>query len=104
MDRLFGLDRVSSHSADSELLVTVYDEIERGLICGILQEEQIPYQCKDRGSGEMARLLTGFSAFGCDIFVPKAAHERASELLEAYRNGEVVEETFFEGADAETDE
>lgn len=103
MDRLFGLDKVSAHSADTELLVTVYDEIEKTLICGILADEQIPYLCRDRGSGEMTRILAGYSSFGCDIFVPKAAHEKASELLNAYRNGAVVEEPLNDG-DAEIDD
>ena len=92
MDRFFGLDKVSAHDADTELLTTVHDEIEKNLICGILEEEQIPYLCKDRGSGEITRILTGFSVFGCDIFVPRAAHAAAVELLDAYRNGEVVED------------
>lgn len=88
MDRFFGLDKIGAHDADAELLVTVHDEIEKNLICGILAEEQIPYLCKDRGSGEVARILTGFSVFGCDIFVPKKVYDTAAELLEAYRNGE----------------
>ena len=103
MDRFFGLDKISAHGADTELLVTVHDEIEKNLICGILEEEQIPYLCKDRGSGEVARILTGFSVFGCDIFVPKAAHDAAAELLDAYRNGEVVED-FSDDPDAEVDD
>ncbi len=103
MDRFFGLDKVSAHDAQSELLVTVHDEIEKNLICGILEEEQIPYLCKDRGSGEIARILTGFSVFGCDIFVPKKAYDIAAELLDTYRNGEVAED-YSDDPDAESDE
>ena len=103
MDRFFGLDKVSAHGEESELLVTVHDEIEKNLICGILEEEEIPYLCKDRGSGEVARILTGFSLFGCDIFVPKTAHAAAAELLDAYRNGEPVEDT-VDDPDAEVDD
>ena len=103
MDRFFGLDKVSAHDAETALLVTVHDEVEKNLICGILEEEQIPYLCKDRGSGEVARILTGFSLFGCDIFVPQKAYDAAAELLDAYRNGEPVEEDFDE-SEAEVDD
>ena len=58
----------------------------------ILEEEGIPYLLKDRGSGEVVRILSGYSTFGSDIFVPAALLETATELLDAYRNGEVVEE------------
>ena len=104
MDRFFGLDKVSAHGEDEMLLVTVHDDVEKGLICGILEEEQIPYLCRDRGSGEIARILTGFSVFGCDIFVPRTAYDTAAELLEAYRNGEVVEDGTLDGDDVEVDD
>lgn len=92
MDRLFGLDKVSAHDEGTALLTTVHDDVEKSLLCGILEEEGIPYLLKDRGSGEVVRILSGFSQFGSDIFVPEALLTRASELLDAYRNGEVVEE------------
>ena len=94
MDRLFGLDKVAAHDENVAHLTTVHDDVEKSLLCGILEEEGIPYRLKDRGSGEVVRILSGFSQFGSDIFVPKASLERAAELLDAYRNGEVVEEDF----------
>ena len=96
MDRFFGLEKASDQGEDVVLLTTVHDDVEKGLLCGILEEEQIPYLLKDRGSGEAVRILTGYSVFGSDIFVPKALYEKASELFELYRNGEVVEEAFDE--------
>ncbi len=93
MDRFFGLDKVSAHDAGVSLLTTVHDEVEKGLICGILEEENIPYLSKDRGSGEAVRILAGYSMFGCDIFVPTELSEKAKELLEAYRNGEVCDDS-----------
>lgn len=92
MDRFFGLDKVGAHDADVSLLTTVHDEVEKGLLCGMLEEEHIPYLSKDRGSGEAVRILAGYSMFGCDIFVPSALLEQARELLDAYRNGEVCED------------
>ena len=103
MDRFFGLDKVSAHDKDTVLLTTVHDDVEKNLLCGILEEEQIPYLLKDRGSGDAVRILSGFSFFGTDIFVPEALIERATELLEAYRSGEVVEED-LEFADGEEEE
>ncbi|MBQ8415403.1 MAG: DUF2007 domain-containing protein [Clostridia bacterium] len=90
MDKFFGLDKVGAHNEDAVLLTTVHDEVEKNLIVGMLEEEEIPFLCKDRGSGEAVRILTGFSVFGCDIFVPKAVYEQAAELLDAYRNADAA--------------
>ena len=94
MDRFFGLDKVGAHDKDTALLTTVHDDVEKSLLCGILEEEGIPFRLKDRGSGEVVRILSGFSQFGSDIFVPLALLDRATELLEAYRNGVVVDDDF----------
>ena len=104
MDKFFGLDKTNSPMKGAVLLTTVHDEVEKNLLCGILEEEQIPYLTKDRGSGEVTRILTGFSLFGCDIYVPEALLERATELLDAYRNGEVLEEDLSDDPDAESED
>ena len=92
MDRFFGLDRASNQGENVSLLTTVHDDVEKKLLCGILEEEGIPYLLKDRGSGGAMRILSGFSMFASDIFVPTALLDKAQELLEVYRNGEIVEE------------
>ena len=46
-----------------------------------------------RISGSSVKILAGFSMYGSDVYVPKAALEQARELLEAYRNAEIVEES-----------
>ena len=102
MDRIFGLDHASEQGSGIVLLTTVHDDVEKNLLCGILEEEEIPYLLKDRGSGEVVRILSGFSLYGSDIFVPSELFEKANELLDAYRNGEVIEEEFSE--EGETDE
>ena len=38
------------------------------------------------------RIIAGYSVMGSDIFVPEELLEQATELLDAYRNGEDVEE------------
>ena len=92
MDRFFGLDRARNTSEEISLLTSVHDDVEKNLLCGILEEENIPYLLKDRGSGEAMRIISGFSMFATDIFVPTPLFEKASELLEVYRNGEIVED------------
>ena len=103
MDRFFGLDKSKAPMKEAELLITVNDTVEKSLICGMLEEEKIPYLAKDRGSGEATRILTGFSVFGCDIYVPKAAYERAAELLEVFRGGEMCEGGEEDSSAAETE-
>ncbi len=105
MDRFFGLDNTSAPDKDAALLTTVHDDVEKNLICGILEEEKIPYLVKDRGTGEVARIVFGFSVFGCDIYVPQALQEKATELLDAYRNGEAYDDDeIVVDPDAETDD
>ncbi len=106
MDRFFGLNKEAKETEDVALLTTVHDEIEKNLLCGMLEEEGIPYQAKDRGAGEVNRLLFGFSMYDCDILVPRALLEKAQELLEAYNNAEsfaddeIVTDPDEEGEDA----
>jgi len=92
MDHFFGLEKQGRADDGVAFLTTVHDEVEKNLLCGILEEEKIPFMIKERGSGEMVRIITGFSMFGCDIYVPEELLEQASDLLDAYRNGEVLDE------------
>ena len=94
MDSLFGLDHVSPHDENVELLASVYENTELLVLRSILDGEKIPYLIKERGSGAAVRLIAGYTVnvAASDVFVPKAAFERAKEVLEAYRNAEPVEE------------
>lgn len=91
---LFGLERNHKIGEDEEvdLLTTVYDVVKLGIIRGLLEDEQIPYLVHERGTGSAMRIMTGFSLFGTDIFVPKAAIERAKGLIAGLEeDGETVE-------------
>ena len=90
MDRFFGLDNPAKADKDTALLTTTHDDVEKNIICGILAEENIPFLAKDRGAGEAVRVVTGYSMYGCDIFVPGDLFEKANALLDDYRNGEPV--------------
>ena len=92
MDFLFGLDKASAHSEDTELLTTVHDNVELSVLRSILEGEEIPYRIVERGSGSVVRVIAGYTMYGTDIFVPKALFQKAVDLLDAYRNGEVVDE------------
>ena len=90
MDKFFGLDNPAKTDKDTALLTTTHDDVEKNIICGILEEENIPFLAKDRGAGEAVRVVTGYSMYGCDIFVPGDLFEKANALLDDYRNGEPV--------------
>lgn len=98
MDFLFGFDRVSPHDEDLELLTTVHDNVELSVLRSILEGENIPYLTKERGG--TVRIIAGYSMFGTDVFVLKEQVEQAKELLDAYRNGEPVEEDETGSGDA----
>ena len=92
MDRFFGLDKVSAHDENCELLVTVNDNVALSVLRSILDGESIPYLIRERGSGRSVKIIAGYSMFGTDILVPKTMLDAATELLDAYRNGKIVDE------------
>ncbi|MBR5880892.1 MAG: DUF2007 domain-containing protein [Clostridia bacterium] len=90
MDFLFGLDKPRRADEGMALLTTTHDNIELSILQSILEGESIPFACYDRGSGGAMRVIAGYSFMGTDIFVPEALLEQATELLDAYRNGEEI--------------
>ena len=97
MDHLFGLDKPASHDEYTAHLTTVHDNVELSIVRSILDGENIPYRVRERGSGGVVRVIAGYSMYGTDIFVPTEVLESATALLDAFRNGEVVEEDGIEG-------
>ena len=92
MDSLFGFDKPTPTDEFTAILTTVYDPIELSIVRSILEGEKIPYRVRERGSGGMVKVIAGYSVFGTDVLVPAEALTLATELLDAYRNGEVVED------------
>ena len=82
MDKLFGLDHPADEK-DLALLRTLYDDVSVNMARDVLQSEEIPFLAKDRGTGGVMRVITGFSIYGVDLFVRPDDLERASELMEA---------------------
>ena len=102
MDSLFGLDKPNINDENSALLTTVHDNVELSIVRSILEGENIPYHVRERGSGSSVKIITGYSMFGTDILVPTTMLDAATELLDAYRNGEIVDEDGL-FSDEETD-
>ena len=102
MDSIFGLDKPHSEEG-MELLTTTHDDVELAILSSILEDEKIPFLTHDRGGGGSVRIITGYSMFGTDILVPAQELERAREILQAYREGEPVEDEDAEETD-ETDD
>lgn len=98
---LFGLNKAAPHDDSVELLMTANNEIELSIVRSILDAEGVPYMVKERGSGGSVKVIMGHSVFGSDVFVPKELYEKALELWNAYRYGEIVED---EGEAPEDDE
>ena len=83
-DAFFGLEKPHkiSYGTEIDLLVTVTDNAMLAMVRGLLDDAEIPYLVRERGSGGVVRMVTGISWFGTDIFVPTDALEAARELIE----------------------
>lgn len=81
MDRFFGLDSAALQEQGLALLATYYDATGLGLACGLLESAKIPYLCRERGAGGIARLVTGFNLYGTDVYVREADLDTATVLL-----------------------
>ena len=60
---------------------------EADLVCGILQQEGIPYYKKEMGAGTM---YCGGARAGADVYVPESEFERADEIVRSILNAEPV--------------
>ena len=92
MDFLFGLNKPGALPDGTKLLTTVHGNVELSVVRSILEGEGIPYHVRDRGAGGVLRIVAGDSPFECDVLVPAEAFEQATAILDAYRNGEPVDE------------
>ncbi len=102
---LFGLEKPHKISDGDEIshLTTVYDVAVLGIIRGLLEDEDIPYLMRDRGVGQIIRMVTGISGYGMDLYVPTAALELAKGLI-AGIEGESVTFVDDEGNEISVDE
>ena len=89
---LFGLEKPHKISDGDEVshLITVYDVAVLGIVRGLLEDAEIPYLVRERGTGSAMRIMTGFSLFGTDVFVPTNALEDAKGLVAGLENEPVI--------------
>ena len=92
MSDLFGLEKPHkiSDGDDVSHLITVYDVAVLGIVRGMLEDENIPYLVRERGTGSAMRLITGFSLFGTDVYVPTHALEIAKALVAGLEDAEIT--------------
>ena len=81
MDTFFGLNGTHPGVDDVKLLTTVYDNGSFAVIRSLLESADIPYIAKDRGAGEVVKIITGIPMFGTDIYVPTVCYEVAVALV-----------------------
>ena len=77
----FEKDHRIAYGEDVVLLTTVYDVAMLGMVRGLLEDAEIPYLVHERATGSAMRIMTGFSMYGTDIFIPQAAEETARDLI-----------------------
>ena len=73
-------------------LITADTGMEAEIICPLLRSEDVPCMAKDRTDNRTARVFTGLSNLGTDIFVARARLDEAKTIIEAYVNSEAVED------------
>ena len=81
MDRFFGLDSAALQDRGLALVATYYDATGLALARGLLESAEIPYLCRERGAGGVARLVTGFNLYGTDLYVREDELDAATALL-----------------------
>ena len=63
-------------------LVNVSDQIEFGIIKGLLEMAEIPAVKKVGNLGGYAEIFTGISFEGIDVYVPEDRYEEAKEIID----------------------
>ncbi len=101
LDKLFGKDRPAPPQTDKvALLCTVYSPEERAVIESLLRSAEIPYLLRERGTGEVVRLVMGANIVqGCDIYVDEEKYEEAAELITPEEENEELTELPEEGSE-----
>ena len=77
-----GLDE--DNAVRPAFLMSFSDQLELEMACEILERAGIPYFCREPGSGEYLRLVTGENMFGTDLYVDMRCTHRAMRLLRRF--------------------
>ncbi len=73
-----------NESEDVAHLALVEDRVSEQLLCGILEDNKIPYMRKERSRGVATSIIAGVAVFGVDIYVSRQCLDKARELYVAY--------------------
>lgn len=82
-EKLFGHNRPAPPQTENvKLLATVYFPEEKAVIESLLRSAEIPYLARERGAGEVVRIVMGANfTIGCDIYVDVERYDEAMELI-----------------------
>lgn len=85
VDSLQSVVNEENKQIDSQpvFLISGSTESDSMIIEGCLRSADIPFLKKDRESGGYLRVVSGFSVFGSDYYVPSALWTKAQAALEA---------------------
>ena len=91
-DEFFGMEKDHKIAYGEEVshLITVYDVVVLGMVRGLLEDADIPYLVQERATGSAMRIMTGFSMFGTDVYVPTEALETAKGLVAGLEDAEIT--------------
>ena len=83
--KLFGADKPAPPQSENvKLLCSIESAEELAVMRSLLDSANIPYLMRDRGAGEIIRIIAGSnSVFTCDIYVADEQYEEAKALIEA---------------------
>lgn len=80
--KLFGLEKPVAHEEiTGVLLTTAHGNEELAAIEALLRSADIPYRLCDRGAGGVVRVISGYTMYGTDVYVPEEQLETAKALL-----------------------
>lgn len=82
LDRLFGTEKPKKSPLENACYLTTANSLEElSVLESILRSADIRYLTKERGAGEVAKIVVGQNLFGTDIYVDKEQKELAEALL-----------------------
>lgn len=80
--KLFGLEKPVPHEeVTGALLTTAHGNEELAAIEALLRGADIPYRVFDRDAGGIVRVISGYTMYGTEVYVPEDQLETAKELL-----------------------
>ena len=94
LDKLFGTEKPRKAPVENACYLMTANSLEElSVIESILRSADVRYLTKERGAGEVAKIVVGQNLFGTDIYVDKEQKELAEALLTPCDSEDETEET-----------